>query len=151
MITKLISESYLTAAGIRTYTMGEIKRAEIFKNPTMSEIRSCKGDNGNVRGFLDNNGNLYAWNPEHIHTYVINFLVQKGYIGITADSGYPSSYGVSVEIVGNDIFIGESNNWNSIMSNEEMIKGFYNKMKQRYPSFNYYVTTSWDKNEKYKV
>jgi hypothetical protein len=93
MITKLFEEQFL-ASEINSYYGDD--NIEYFINPSTSEYNSIKESNA-VRGYLKSNGDLIIWNVSYIHSFALDFLINKliisGNVGILTvnitDQGFP--------------------------------------------------------------
>ncbi len=99
---------------------------DFVTNPTAKEYVEIKGQQGGVRGYITDNGDLYIWNSELIHLYGIKFLIKKGIIQNNAYSPhellkYITGEGIPVIVQNGKVYIAESVEISAIREEEQRL------------------------------
>jgi len=152
MITKLIIEEFLTSGEVKSYQ--DNIYTEFYKNPSSSDLNNIYKNNDNspgnsdrtsARGFIDDEGNLYAWTANIMHYYGLHFLKNKGMIKNDADDQLINSAGFTIFMSKNKVCVGESNtNFFGNKDSKLKVKKYMTLCKSKNKLFNFYCSKNFD-------
>jgi len=126
MITSLYLEKFLGSGNI--YNYGYI---EVFINPSESEMRSL---HNRARGFIDSKGNLYVWSIDLTHNPGLDFLNKNKFVD---NPDYINSKGMTIIIIYNNIYLGESITNDEIREYKKYIISYMDLCKQKNSRFSF--------------
>jgi len=121
-----LSEKFVTA------TKHSGTYVEFFVNPDRKELKSTQ-DYNESRGYITRHGDMYVWNPNMLHGHALQFLAKDGVLDHSLRI-IDGVFGVTVHLIGTDVYIGESVNTYSIMSD---IRKHFKKAEKKNPQFKF--------------
>lgn len=120
------------------------KILEVYKNP--KSIKNMKSD---IRGIIDNSGNLYVINDNYyvIHNVFAEWLNNLGY-PVATNTYYNLDNTIPVQRLdnSNDFYISESIYFSEIDENFENIERIFIKAKKKNPKYNFIIQSIRDGN-----
>lgn len=136
-----VLETYIDTIPFQNnYNQYKSGHVEIFVNPSRSELHSIKSNRYGVRGYLTNDGDLYAWTGLLLHLPGLKALNNAGILRFSNPSSFDdrvSLIGVPVIIIGTDVFIGESVQYDDREKN--LVEKYMDRAKRKNRSLNFHA------------